>query len=77
MKPAIWHPLGRGSHFLRKVALAYGLNFSYSVFFVAILEEFKWSRGSIAGAFSLSSFIVGVGSFPMGRLVDGSVPGKS
>ena len=58
------------------VALAYGLNFSYSVFFVAILEEFKWSRGSIAGAFSLSSFIVGVGSFPMGRLVDQFGPRK-
>ncbi len=58
------------------VALAYGLNFSYSVFFVPILEEFKWSRASIAGAFSLSSFIVGVGSFPMGRLVDRFGPRK-
>src|SRR4030042_3714038 len=58
------------------VALAYGLNFSFSVFFVAILEEFQWSRASIAGAFSLSSFIIGVGSFPGGRLVDRFGPRK-
>ncbi len=58
------------------IALAYGVNFSFSVFFVPILEEFKWSRGSIAAAFSLSSFIIGVGSWPAGRLVDRFGPRK-
>jgi predicted MFS family arabinose efflux permease len=52
------------------IALAYGLNFSFSVFFVAILEEFKWSRASIAGAFSLSSLILGIGSWLGGLLYD-------
>lgn len=58
------------------IALAYGLNFSFSVFFVAILEEFKWSRASIAGAFSLSSLILGIGSWPGGGLVDRFGPRK-
>src|SRR4030043_325512 len=58
------------------IALAYGLNFSFSVFFVAILEEFKWSRASIAGAFSLSSLILGISSWPGGRLVDRFGPRK-
>jgi MFS family permease len=52
------------------IAIAYGLNFSFSVFLVAILEEFGWSRAGIAGAFSLSCLILGVGSWPGGRLVD-------
>jgi MFS family permease len=58
------------------IALAYGLNFSFSVFFVAILEEFKWSRATVAGAFSLSSLILGIGSWPGGRLVDRFGPRK-
>jgi len=58
------------------IALAYGLNFSFSVFFVAILEEFKWSRASIAGAFSLSSLVLGIGSWPGGRLIDRFGPRK-
>jgi MFS family permease len=58
------------------IAIAYGLNFSFSVFFVAILEEFRWSRANIAGAFSLASFIIGVGSWPAGRLVDRFGPRK-
>ncbi len=58
------------------IAVAYGLNFSFSVFFVAILEEFQWSRAAIAGAFSLSSLILGIGSWPGGRLVDRFGPRK-
>ena len=58
------------------IGLAYVLNFSFSVFFVAILEEFNWSRASIAGAFSVSSLIIGVGSWPGGRLVDRFGPRK-
>jgi MFS family permease len=58
------------------IALAYGLNLSFSIFFVAILEEFKWSRASIAGAFSLSSLIIGVGSWLGGKLVDHFGPRK-
>ena len=52
------------------LGIAYGLNFSFSIFFVAILEEFRWSRAAIAGAYSLSALIAGIGSWLGGRLVD-------
>jgi MFS family permease len=52
------------------IATAYGLRFSFSIFFVAILEEFGWSRACTAGAFSLSALLLGVGSWLAGRLVD-------
>ena len=52
------------------LAVAYGLNFSFSIFFVAILEEFKWSRANIAGAFSLSAVLLGISSWFIGRWVD-------
>jgi MFS family permease len=58
------------------LAAAFGLNFSFSVFFVAILEEFRWSRASIAGAFSLSTFLLGVSSWFVGRFVDRFGPRK-
>ena len=35
------------------LALAYGVWYSFSVFFVALLKEFGWSRSIAAGAFSL------------------------
>jgi MFS family permease len=52
------------------LAVAYGLFFSFSIFFVAILEEFRWSRASIAGAFSLSTLLLGISSWFVGRLID-------
>jgi MFS family permease len=35
------------------LALAYGVWYSFSVFFVALLKEFSWNRSMAAGAFSL------------------------
>jgi MFS family permease len=35
------------------LALAYGVWYSFSVFFVALLKEFGWSRSLAAGAFSI------------------------
>ena len=52
------------------IATAYGLRFSFSIFFVAILEEFSWSRACTAGAFSLSALLLGISSWFAGRLVD-------
>jgi MFS family permease len=52
------------------VGVAYGLHFSFSIFFVAILEEFSWSRASISGAFSLSVLLLGISSWSVGRLID-------
>jgi MFS family permease len=52
------------------IATAYGLRFSFSIFFVAILEQFHWSRACTAGAFSLSALLLGISSWFAGRLVD-------
>src|SRR5262249_59400475 len=42
------------------LAVAYGLFFSFSVFFVPLVEEFRWSRGLTAGALSVSAIVQGV-----------------
>jgi len=51
-------------------AIASGLYFSFPVFFVALLEDFGWSRGATAGAFSISSVDQGLSSPVIGMLVD-------
>jgi MFS family permease len=64
MKDKIPSPSGWfvvGSSFVT-LALVYGIWYSFSVFFVALLKEFGWSRSIGAGAFSLFiifSFIIG------------------
>jgi MFS family permease len=52
------------------LGVAFGLMFSFSVFLVPLLEEFKWSRGLAAGAFSLSAVVQGLLSPAVGTLVD-------
>ena len=52
------------------LAIASGLYFSFPVFFVALVEEFGWSRGATAAAFSISSIAQGVLSPVVGTLVD-------
>src|SRR2546421_9563652 len=52
------------------LAIASGLYFSFPVFFVALLDEFGWSRGATAAAFSISSVVQGVLSPVVGILVD-------
>lgn len=50
--------------------LAYGAQYSFGVFFVAMLDELGWSRASLAGAFSLYSMVYIGLSFYSGRLTD-------
>jgi MFS transporter, OFA family, oxalate/formate antiporter len=50
--------------------VAYGAQYSFGVFFNALLAEFGWSRASLAGAFSLYAFSYCVFGFPAGRLTD-------
>jgi MFS family permease len=50
------------------LAVAYGLFFSFSVFFVPLISEFRWSRGLTAGAMSLSAIVQGLGA-PLAGLV--------
>src|SRR2546422_769184 len=52
------------------LAIASGLYFSFPVFFVALLEEFGWSRGATAAAFSISSVVQGALSPMVGILGD-------
>src|SRR5260370_37806423 len=52
------------------LAIASGLYFSFPVFFVALLDEFGWSRGAAAAAFSISSVVQGVLAPVVGILVD-------
>jgi len=52
------------------LAVANGLYFSFSVFLVPLVEEFRWSRGLTAGALSLSTVVQGVLAPVTGILVD-------
>ena len=46
---------------------AYGAQYSFGVFFSALLEEFHWSRASLSGAFSLYAVLYCVFGFPAGK----------
>lgn len=49
---------------------AYGIFFSFPIFFIPLIEEFRWSRGLTAGAYSLSAVMQGILSPVIGMLVD-------
>jgi OFA family oxalate/formate antiporter-like MFS transporter len=49
---------------------AYGAQYCFSVFFAALLDEFRWSRAGLSGVFSLYAFGYCVVGFPAGRLTD-------
>ena len=53
-----WGWIVVGAAFLT-MALLYGLWYSYSVFLVALLKEFGWSRSVTAGAFSVFALVHG------------------
>ncbi|MBI3634610.1 MAG: MFS transporter [Candidatus Rokubacteria bacterium] len=52
------------------LGLVYGVWYSYSVFLVALLREFGWSRTLLAGAFSTFTLVHGLLSLPLGWLGD-------
>jgi MFS family permease len=52
------------------LGLAYGFWYSYSVFFVAFLREFGWSRSIVAGAFSVLVVVHGLSGPLLGWLVE-------
>jgi MFS family permease len=49
---------------------AYGAQYSFGVFFSALLEEFGWSRAGLSGVFSLYAFSYSAFGFVAGRLTD-------
>jgi MFS family permease len=52
------------------LGLAYGVWYSYSVFLVALLKEFGWSRSLLAGAFSVFTLVHGGVNPLIGLLCD-------
>lgn len=48
----------------------YGLFYSFSVFFKPLMEEFGWSRGETASAFTIYLAVYTLSAFPMGWLLD-------
>ena len=52
------------------LGLAYGVWYAYSVFLVALSEEFHWSRSLVAGAFAVFALVHGLSSPPLGWLAD-------
>jgi len=58
------------------LALVYGVWYSFSVFFVALLKEFGWSRSVGAGAFSIFIILSGVIGPYVGNMVYSAGPRK-
>ena len=52
------------------LAMAYGAQYSFGVLFPSLIEEFKWTRQSISGAFSLYNFMYSVLGVILGRWSD-------
>jgi MFS family permease len=52
------------------LGLTYGIWYSYSVFLVALLREFGWSRSVVAGAFSVFVMVHGLSGPALGWLVE-------
>jgi len=52
------------------LAMAYGAQYSFGVFFPSLIEEFSWNRQSLAGAFSLYTFMYSILGFFLGRMTD-------
>ncbi|MFQ5895191.1 MAG: MFS transporter [Nitrospinota bacterium] len=52
------------------MALGGTVNATFSVFYIAILEEFRWSRAETALAFSLSMATFALAAAPAGALID-------
>jgi MFS family permease len=52
------------------LTLTGGIWYSFSVFFVAVLNEFGWSRSLGAGTFSLFLIVQSLGSFVVGNMID-------
>jgi MFS family permease len=52
------------------LGMAYGAQYSFGVLFPSLIEEFKWNRQSLAGAFSLYTFMYSILGAILGQLTD-------
>ncbi len=58
------------------LGLTYSVMYSFSVFYVALLEEFGWGRGEAAGVYSVFMIVTGAGALGAGALSDRFGPGR-
>lgn len=58
------------------LGLTYSVMYSFSVFYAALLDEFKWGRGEAAGVYSVFMIVTGFGSLAAGILADRFGPGR-
>lgn len=58
------------------VAVSYGIRYSFSVFYVSILQEFGWSRADTALIFSINVIVYGISAPIVGAAVDRWGPRK-
>lgn len=58
------------------LAIVFGARLSFQVFFVALIEDFGWSRASTAGVFSVSMIVFSLTAVPFGWLLDRIGPRK-
>ena len=61
---------------LISMAVWFGIRTSFSVFYVAILEEFHWNRGDTAGVQSLALIFYAIMAPIIGGLIDRFGPGR-
>ncbi|MFH0726786.1 MAG: MFS transporter [Pseudomonadota bacterium] len=52
------------------MAIAYGIMYSFSVFFKPIVAEFNWDRATVSSIYSLAMVFRGVVTIPIGWLAD-------
>ncbi len=52
------------------LGVMYGTTLAFPVFFVALVQEFGWSRGSAASVFSLNMLVAGLSAPLVGHVVD-------
>lgn len=58
------------------LTVTYGVYYSFSVFFVSMLEQFGWGRGATAGVFSVHVLVIGLTGVVSGRLIDRFGPSR-
>lgn len=61
---------------LAALGLTYSVMYSFSVFYLALLEEFGWGRGESAGVYSTFMIVSGAGALGAGALADRFEPGR-
>jgi len=55
---------------LLTLLVAYGIWWSFPIFYVSMLKEFGWTRAGTASIFTFGLIIYGFGSYPAGALID-------